>query len=87
MIFFRSVAFPSGAEGSTTTISTDACAKVNLEPTYRYILRQSVRHGVVKDPHDYPHTRIHIEMDRALKRALELGAFITDVPYKRYDDK
>lgn len=53
--------------------------------TYRYILIQSVRHGIVENYQDYPFTRVHVEMERALKRALELIAFLEEVPYKRYD--
>jgi hypothetical protein len=51
---------------------------------YKYTLTQSVRHGIVRDWRDYPHTRIAIELERGLKRALELKAFLEHVPYKRY---
>ena len=44
--------------------------------TYRYIHTQSRRHGVMKDYLNYPHTRIHVEIERAIKRANELGAFL-----------
>jgi hypothetical protein len=54
--------------------------------TYRYVLRQSLRHGVCDDWRDYPHTRVNVELERAIKRALELNAFLVGVPYKRYDD-
>jgi hypothetical protein len=64
----------------------DGCLRVGqFKPTFWYILLQSIRHRIVTDHRDYPHTRVHIEYERALKRALELGAFIVDVPYKRYD--
>jgi len=52
--------------------------------TYRYVLTQAVRHGLVIDWRDYPHTRIDVGLERAIKRALELNAFLTGVPYKRY---
>jgi hypothetical protein len=52
---------------------------------YRYTLRQSERHRVSKDFRDYPHTRVEIDLDWAVKRAVELRAFLEDVPYARYD--
>jgi len=52
--------------------------------SYRYTLTQCRRHGVCGDPKDYPHTRVYIESERAIKRALELNAFMPEVPYKRY---
>jgi hypothetical protein len=51
---------------------------------YRYILRQAVRAGLVKDWRDYGHTRVNVELERAIKRALEIEAFLTGVRYKRY---
>lgn len=52
---------------------------------YGYTLRQAQRHGVVADYRLYPHTRVNIELERGLKRALKLGAFLEGVPYKRYE--
>ena len=52
--------------------------------TYRYVQIQSQRHGLAADWRGYPHTRINIELEQAIKRALELGAFLEGVPYKRY---
>ena len=52
---------------------------------YRYTLTQSERHGVVADYREYPHTRVGVELDRGVKRALELGAFLEGVPYRRYE--
>ncbi|MEM9415964.1 MAG: hypothetical protein AAGA29_10890 [Planctomycetota bacterium] len=54
---------------------------------YRYTCIQSQRHKVCDDWTQYPHTRINIELERAIKRANELKAYMTGVPYKRYDDK
>lgn len=51
---------------------------------YRYTLTQSLRHGVCPDWRDYPHTRVGVELEVAVRRALELGAFLEGVPYKRY---
>lgn len=52
---------------------------------YRYTMLQAVRHGVVTDYRLYPHTRVYIELERGVRRALELGAFLEGVRYKRYD--
>ena len=51
---------------------------------YRYTLAQGERHLIVKDYRDYPHTHVQIELERGMKRALELKAFLEGVPYKRY---
>jgi hypothetical protein len=53
--------------------------------TYRYVCIQAQRHGVRTDWRDYPHTRINVELERAIKRALELNAFLEGVRYKRYE--
>jgi hypothetical protein len=54
---------------------------------YRYTLMQSVRHGIVADWREYPHTRVNVELDAAIRRSLELGAFLDGVPYKRYQGR
>lgn len=51
---------------------------------YRYTLTQAVRHGIVSDWREYTHTRVKIDLERGLSRALELRAFLEKVPYKRY---
>lgn len=51
---------------------------------YRYIMLQSVRHGIADDWQTYPHTRINVELERAIRRSHELNAFLDGVPYKRY---
>lgn len=51
---------------------------------FRYTLRQSIRHGVVQDWREYPHTRVNVQLEAAIKRSLELKAFLEGVPYKRY---
>jgi REP element-mobilizing transposase RayT len=53
---------------------------------YLYTLRQSIRHGITDDWLKYPHTRINVELEVAIRRALELNAFLDGVPYKRYLD-
>jgi hypothetical protein len=51
---------------------------------FRYTLWQCKRHGICSDWHDYPHTRVNIDVDVAVKRALEKHAFMEGVEYKRY---
>jgi hypothetical protein len=51
---------------------------------YRYTLTQSVRHGLCRDWREYPHTKVNVEVEVGIKRALELKAFLEGVPYKRY---
>jgi len=53
--------------------------------TYRYVLGQSVRHPIVSDHRLYAHTHVNVEMDVAIKRAVELNAFMEGVPYARYE--
>jgi hypothetical protein len=64
----------------------DGCLRDELQcrRAYRYTLGQSRRHGICADWRDYPHTRVNIELERGLRRALELKAFLYDVPYPRY---
>jgi len=52
--------------------------------TYRYVLTQCRRHGLCHDPRDYPHTRINVEVERAILRAEQLQAFLNGVGYRRY---
>ena len=54
---------------------------------YRYTLTQSVRHGLCADWREYPHTRVRVELDVGVRRALELHAFLEGVPYKRYQQR
>jgi REP element-mobilizing transposase RayT len=51
---------------------------------YRYVLIQGVRHGCMADWREYPHTRVRVELERAIERAHQLKAFMEGVPYKRY---
>lgn len=65
----------------------DGCIRdeVQARRAYRYTLLQAVRKGLVGDWREYPHTRVKIDLDRAVARAHELRAFLADVPYKRYE--
>jgi REP element-mobilizing transposase RayT len=51
---------------------------------YRYTMVQSQRHRIVSDWRGYPHTHVNVELEVAIRRALELNAFMEGVPYKRY---
>lgn len=66
----------------------DGCIRDELQcrRAYRYTLTQSTRHHIAKDWRDYPHTWLNIDVDRGVKRALELKAFLVDVPYPRYGE-
>lgn len=65
----------------------DGCLRSELQHrrTHRYIWLQPVRHGICLDPREYPHTRERVGIDRAVKRATELDAYMRGVRYKRYD--
>jgi hypothetical protein len=53
---------------------------------YRYTLTQAWRHRLILDEEEYAHTRVNVELERAIKRALKLKTFLDGVPYKRYLD-
>jgi REP element-mobilizing transposase RayT len=55
--------------------------------TYAYVRAQAVRHRIATRWQDYPHTRINVDCERALKRAVELKALLWGVPYKRYQQR
>jgi len=55
--------------------------------TYRYVYTKCIRHKIAPDPKLYPHTRVNIELEAAIRRALELNAFMTGVSYPRYSRK
>ncbi len=55
--------------------------------SYRYTLLQAVRHSVVTEWPEYPHTRVDVELEAAIKRSHELNAFLEGVPYKRYQGR
>ena len=65
----------------------DGCIRDELQArrAYRYTFRQSVRAGICRDGKDYPHTRVYLDIDPCVRRALELNAFMEGVPYKRYE--
>lgn len=66
----------------------DGCLRdeKQMRLTFRYVRGQAVRHRVAKRWEDYPHTRVSVELEPALRRAVELKALLWGVGYKRYDD-
>jgi hypothetical protein len=67
----------------------DGCLRnpTQFRRTYRYVLLQGVRHGIVRDYQEYPYTRVHVELERALNRAIQLHAFPEQIPYPRYGQR
>ena len=65
----------------------DGCIRDELQArrAYRYTLLQAVRARIVRNYKDCPHTKVRVELERAIARALELGAFLEGVAYARYD--
>jgi len=66
----------------------DGCIRdeTQCRRAYRYVLTQSTRHRLRSCGQAYPHTRAYLQLEPALRRALELDAFMEDVPYKRYQE-
>ena len=64
----------------------DGCLRdeTQCRRVYRYVMLQSVRHGICHDWREYPHTRIWLSLEECLQYALEHAGFMRGVPYKRY---
>jgi len=60
----------------------DGCLRdvLQAQRAYGYVQIQPVRHGIVKDYRECAHTRMSIEMNRGIKRAVELSAFLEGLP-------
>lgn len=65
----------------------DGCLRSEKQgrATYRYVLTQCRRHRICDDYRLYAHTRIYVPIEDAIRHALNLNAFLTGVPYKRYE--
>lgn len=85
----RRTPFWRGAGRSHRNDYFDGCLRneTQCRRAYRYTLTQCRRAGICRDPADYPHTRVHVELERGVRRALELHAFLYDVPYPRYGQR
>ena len=66
----------------------DGCIRSEKQArrTFEYIRTQCRRHRVCAAPHEYPHTVINVSLERAVRRAHEIGAFLSGVPYRRLGD-
>ena len=64
----------------------DGCIRdvLQLRRAYRYTWMQCVRHGICSDPARYPHTRMYVDLESAVKFAVENDALLENVPYARY---
>jgi len=67
----------------------DGCIRdeTQCRRAFRCTLTQSVRHSLTKDWRTYPHTRVNVDLERGIRRALEINAFVPGVPYPRYQRK
>lgn len=67
----------------------DGCIRDVLQAwrAYRYVLNQAVKARLVRHWRDYSHTRVNIDCDVAIARAVELRAFLEKVPYARFERK
>lgn len=65
----------------------DGCIRDELQcrRAYRYTRLQSVRHRIARDWRDYPHTHVRIDLERGVRRTLEIDAFMEGIRYKRYE--
>ncbi|MEX0777444.1 MAG: hypothetical protein WD042_17200 [Phycisphaeraceae bacterium] len=77
---------PFWKQGSHHDDYFDGCLRDDRQCrlAYRYTLIQAQRHRIVTDYRLYPHTKVNIDLDRGVARALQLHAFLEGVPYKRY---
>ena len=50
-----------------------------------YTRNQAVKARVVRSWEEYPHTRVTVGLERGVRRALEIKAFMEGVGYPRYD--
>ncbi|MGH7177585.1 MAG: transposase [Tepidisphaeraceae bacterium] len=65
----------------------DGCIRdeKQLRLAYRYVLTQSVRHGIVASVDDYPHTIVTVTLAHAIEISLARDALMVGVPYQRYE--
>ena len=64
----------------------DGCLRdvLQLDRAYRYVLRQSARHGICLDWREYQHTRVYWGLVESIRFAVGHRALLEGVPYKRY---
>jgi hypothetical protein len=56
----------------------DGCLRdvLQLRRSYGYTLTQAVRHGIVRDWRDYPHTRVTVDLEGAIDQAFRMRCFL-----------
>jgi len=54
---------------------------------YKYVMLQSVRHGICRDWREHRHTHENVEVEASVRRAHQLRVYMENVPYKRYQRK
>jgi len=67
----------------------DGCIRDALQAyrAFNYTRDQAVRAHLVRHWSEYPHTRLYLDRDLCIARAAELGAYLEDVAYARYERK
>lgn len=65
----------------------DGCIRDVLQArrAFRYTLMQSVRARLVTDWREYEDTVVNVELERGIRDAVALRAFLDGVPYARYE--
>lgn len=65
----------------------DGCIRDVLQArrAFRYTLMQSVRARLVTDWREYEDTVVNVELERGIRDAVALKAFLDGVPYARYE--
>lgn len=67
----------------------DGCIRdvLQLERAWRYTRDQAVRARIVSNYRDYSHTKIVLEVGPAIEIATSRNAFLSEVPYQRYEKR
>jgi len=64
----------------------DGCLRneTQVRKASQYVLRQAIRARLVSDWREYPHTRLHVDLDERIRYAREVGAIPIPLAYRRY---
>ncbi len=65
----------------------DGCLRdaLQLRRAYHYTWIQCQRHRVCSDPRLYAHTRVYLDIESAVRFAVDHNALLENVPYARYE--